>query len=454
MPFGIDLGGVFGVLGGQQDAPPDSSITRNFGPWFPTQGPLKDILTNMMKGMEDYNPQYGPSAVPRFNSTQTNALNQMIRMGQSGVQGVSPFLRSMMGELNTSSTPGQSFYNKMGAGGYANPFSQGFADASKVAGGPGGQEAINTMRQFAGGDFVGSNPYLEQQINRLGRNNTRNFNETINPQLEGMMSMSGSGGGSMEGLLRGRAIGDNQRALTDTIGNMRLDAYNSDLDRMMGAAGALPGVMGGVAGNILGATGAQSNNYRTDLATRASGYDVLNDRAAQDFNQDYMAGNALPGIWNMMQAGPQLGLQAGNLMQAQRGRELADERNRFLYNQDAQFNRIDPYLERLMTIGSLGTPAGAAGMRVPPSLDNFMGSIGGIASAAGGIMGLFSDERLKTDITRVGSTPDGIPLYRFKYLGSPEEHIGVIAQEAMLFNPNAVDADEDGFLKVDYSRIS
>lgn len=65
-----------------------------------------------------------------------------------------------------------------------------------------------------------------------------------------------------------------------------------------------------------------------------------------------------------------------------------------------------------------------------------------------------SDERLKRDIEQVGSLPSGLPIYKYKYLWSDEEHIGVMAQEAQALFPDAVAAGESGYLMVNYDAIA
>ena len=65
---------------------------------------------------------------------------------------------------------------------------------------------------------------------------------------------------------------------------------------------------------------------------------------------------------------------------------------------------------------------------------------------------LFSDRRLKTNIAQIGSLPSGLPVYRYNYIWSEQTQIGVMAQEAQVLFPNAVQ-EVDGYLAVDYSRI-
>lgn len=385
MPFG--LGGIIDTITGKQDAPSDKELGRAAGPWIPTQGPLKDILELLGKQIGEFNPQYGPSSVAGFNSDQRSSLDAMSRLGQSGVPGLSGFQSFLTGELGSSGSPGDAFLRGMGQGNYDNPFSSGFDKAFGAASGPATQTGINTLTKFAQGGFMGKNPYLDSQIKRLSKDNTRNFNETINPQLEGQLSMSGSGGGSMEALLRGRAIGDNQQGLNSAIGDMRLGAYNSDMSNMLGAAGALPGAVGQQVNNLLGAAGAQSANYRSDIANRAAGYDTLNSRMNENFTRDMAAGQGLGSLWNMMLAGPQLQGQVGDVRQNQTNRELAENRDRFLFDQNSPFNGLDAILQRLLPISSLGTPAGAAGLDKHGSLKETFSNVGSIGSLITGLMG-------------------------------------------------------------------
>jgi hypothetical protein len=64
-----------------------------------------------------------------------------------------------------------------------------------------------------------------------------------------------------------------------------------------------------------------------------------------------------------------------------------------------------------------------------------------------------SDRRLKTDIMQVGQLRAGIPLYRFRYIGRDEVHVGVMAQDVRTVVPEAVITDASGFMRVDYARL-
>lgn len=57
---------------------------------------------------------------------------------------------------------------------------------------------------------------------------------------------------------------------------------------------------------------------------------------------------------------------------------------------------------------------------------------GGTAAVA------LSDERAKTDILLIGHADNGLPIYLFRYIGSDEFRIGVMAQDVEKTDPNAV----------------
>lgn len=75
----------------------------------------------------------------------------------------------------------------------------------------------------------------------------------------------------------------------------------------------------------------------------------------------------------------------------------------------------------------------------------------------GGLFGLgaagvykYSDRRLKSDITRIGTADNGLPIYFYRIDGKPE--IGLMSDEVRQFKPSAVRVMPNGFDAVDYER--
>ena len=71
----------------------------------------------------------------------------------------------------------------------------------------------------------------------------------------------------------------------------------------------------------------------------------------------------------------------------------------------------------------------------------------------GGFGRMFSDIRLKEKIQRTGSSPSGIPIYEFNYIGDNSRYSGTMAQDLLETNPDAVSMDTSGYYKVNYSNI-
>ena len=77
----------------------------------------------------------------------------------------------------------------------------------------------------------------------------------------------------------------------------------------------------------------------------------------------------------------------------------------------------------------------------------------------GGLFGLgaagvykYSDRRLKKNIKKVGKTDDGQNIYSYKYKGSDEPQMGLMAQEVAKKRPDAVMKTPSGALAVNYDR--
>jgi hypothetical protein len=133
-------------------------------------------------------------------------------------------------------------------------------------------------------------------------------------------------------------------------------------------------------------------------------------------------------------------------------------------------------LAALMNLSSVGAPQtgpaaqvgvaptdviGANQMAYQGQLNNYnqqlqqqQGMLGGLFNLGGalGSAWIMSDVRVKEGIRRVGQTDQGLPVYTYRYKGRPETHMGVLAQEAREFHPEAVSSIR-GILHVDYSRI-
>jgi len=85
----------------------------------------------------------------------------------------------------------------------------------------------------------------------------------------------------------------------------------------------------------------------------------------------------------------------------------------------------------------------------------FMNSLSFGLNVATGVMGLFpgSDIRLKDNVKKIGKSIDGYNIYKFRYLDSTKEYIGVMAQEVKERKPEAVVKLNNGYYGVDYNQL-
>lgn len=125
-------------------------------------------------------------------------------------------------------------------------------------------------------------------------------------------------------------------------------------------------------------------------------------------------------------------------------REGANINNQFYQN----------YLSNLSGLADQGNEAG--GLLVGAgsgSSDSMRKSSGGVlGSLIGKGLSLFSDRRLKTDIVKVGSYPNGLPMYEFTYKDHPGRWRGTMADDVEKKYPEAV-GERYGYKTVNYEML-
>ncbi|HEY8385264.1 MAG TPA: tail fiber domain-containing protein [Porticoccaceae bacterium] len=97
---------------------------------------------------------------------------------------------------------------------------------------------------------------------------------------------------------------------------------------------------------------------------------------------------------------------------------------------------------------------GLVNQKYQAELANYQAGMGGLFGLGAALIKAmpFSDERLKTDIRKVGETYGGTPVYTFRYKDDPTGtvYMGVMAQDV----PEARVKDPSGYWRVDYSRVN
>jgi hypothetical protein len=111
---------------------------------------------------------------------------------------------------------------------------------------------------------------------------------------------------------------------------------------------------------------------------------------------------------------------------------------------------------------SVGQPvdySGATQQQYDASLDRYnakqaqWNKVHEAAKTAASAFMMFSDARLKENVVTVGILGSGLRVVHYRYRGLPCSEVGVIAQEALGFCPEAVAMHPSGYLMVDYSKV-
>ena len=102
--------------------------------------------------------------------------------------------------------------------------------------------------------------------------------------------------------------------------------------------------------------------------------------------------------------------------------------------------------------GAMADPNAAYNMQMGNTYAGIASSFGGMMSSVAGAIG--SDIELKENIEQVGTSPSGINIYEWNYLGETNRHRGVMAQDLLAKGrQDAVVEMDNGYLGVDYSKL-
>lgn len=216
------------------------------------------------------------------------------------------------------------------------------------------QGAAGQLGSTAGGNYLGSNPYLDQVYDTAAGKLTNNFNESIMPSIAAQFGASGRTGSGLHQLSAGRAAGE----LTDSLAQLGADvyapAYESERNRQLQAAGQL--------GNL----GLGTNQLN-------SGAQIAKARLGQEGGA--LGLNAATNIYGM-----DLGQQLGA---AQLGGDLFSSLNNADYSRAALGSQL--YGQGLDRMLGAGSALGSLGMQGMQNLAGLYGDIGDQQFRAGSL---------------------------------------------------------------------
>lgn len=207
-------------------------------------------------------------------------------------------------------------------------------------------------------------------------------------------------------------------------------------------------------------TGVAANNYLAQLlgipgstvnavGNAANGVAAAGGAPAGYTNYLQMAGYA-PAMRQLAQGVTGQGAASGLLNSGSTAKALQ--------TRGAELNQgfFNNYLQQIAGLSGLGLQAGGLVANTGQKSTSTGGSpstLGSIASTVGGIASIFSDRRLKRDIEKVGEYPDGLGLYKYRYVGEDEPQVGVLADEVEKIRPWARGPNVFGYATVDYGAL-
>lgn len=276
--------------------------------------------------------------------------------------------------------------------------------------------------------------YVNPELNNVVRSSLDNYDQSAGAtraQYAAQGAKNGAFGGSRYALGESALLGDLVRGRATTESGLRSDAYdkafnysNLDADRRQQASmfGAQSAMQAGLANQ-------ESQNSAIDRLLSG--------------------GNILANIGNAQDASNRanIGLLS-DLGGVQHGIEQSQATAPISLMQVQQALLSGLPLSQFKGSTTTGDITGTS-----TSSPSLLQGIGQGAQTAASLAALFSDRRLKENIERVGTRPDGLGVYQYNYVWSPERRVGVMADEVLHVKPEAVIPHESGFFMVDYGRL-
>jgi hypothetical protein len=346
-------------------------------------------------------------------SSANNTFQNQYGNPSASVAGFTPMQQQAMGAVQGVAN-GTNFGNSAAVNNAAGGYTTNLLNGAYLNSNPGN----SAFSKFANGSMM-SNPYETGALNAANDAITRSYQTATAPQTASAMEASGRfGSGAYQ-----NAVSQNQQDLATQLGNTDAALTNSMYQQNMG--------------NMLAGAQGLSGNYNTasqqQLAGAANAPNIVNSTNAAATNLYNMGGNQQALNQNLINAPwTQLG-NFSNLVQGNYGGTTST-----------------PYYQN-QTAGALGGAASGAAM------GSTFGPWGtAIGAVGGGLVGAFSDRRLKIDIEPTGEHLEGgLPVYRYRYLWDAPSvrRVGVMADEARLVAPHAVSRDASGFDMVNYDML-
>lgn len=347
-----------------------------------------------------------------------NTYDQYAGNPSASVAGFTPMQTQAMG-LTQGIANGTNFGNSAGVNNAAGNYTTNLLNGGYLNANP----ANSTLSSIANGSQLNpnSNPYMQGMANAANTNIINAYQTATAPQTTSEFEGSGRyGSGAMT-----NAQNIAQQGLATQLANAQNNLFGSMYQQNQA--------------NQLAAAQQLGNNYNTAAQQQLQGSfnapNLVNSVNSAATNLYNMGGNQQALNQSQINAPWQLLNNYSNLIQGQYG---------------GSSSTTQPYYQN-QAAGGLGGAMGGAAM------GSMFGPWGtGIGAVAGGLLGAFSDRRLKRDIEDTGARlPNGLPVYSYRYAWDDPEtlRLGVMADEVRHVRPDAVHVHPSGFDTVDYEAL-
>ena len=296
-------------------------------------------------------------------------------------------------------------------------------------------------------------PYTEAVAQSTMRNLRQQQEEERQREI-GNAIRSGAFGGDRAGIARANLMRQQEMATGQTLSNIYQQGYGQALStaqqqqaQALAAAQANRAAQAQAAQQMaalgqqqyaqgLGAAQAYGG-FGQNLYGLAQQQAALQQQAAQNLYQMGLGGGqAYAGLGSQAEQQALAGAQA-QMAAGQQQQQTEQAAKTAMYNQFMQQQGF-PY-QQVQFLGNLAMGTGALS--------------GSTTTTQSSGSGFFSDRRLKEDAEKIGTTKDGIPIYRFKYKGDDRTQIGLMADEVEKKHPEAVGLS-GGYKTVDYEKAT
>jgi hypothetical protein len=427
--------------------------TSTSEPWSAAQPYLKDVYGQAQNLYNAGAPEFwGGTANAPLTPEMQQAMGSIWNRAQAGTPGLDAAQVGVGGIAGGGAIGGNPAYNFLMGNVYGPNQNPAMDYATGMASGIQTNPALQYLNAEASGANMGQNPWLEAQYNRAAQPMVQQFREATVPALTSDYAMSGRYGSRAMSSAIGQAQQGVGKQLNDLATGIYGGAYEADRARQAAAAQGLTGAYAQDIQNRLGVGNFLSGVYDQGLQRQLYGAQQLGQLGQQDISNMMQAAGMIPGLQQAGYGDLDRAMQIAQTGQERTQAEQDLERQRYEYGQQAPYNWLQDYAQ--LIYGNPGSQSGfgTQTQKVSGGGNMFGQILGGLSSIAS-IAGRFSDRRAKTNVKRVGTLDNDLPVYVFNYVWGGPPQIGVMAQDVEKVHPEAVnDNNVWGLKTVDYSK--